>query len=127
MSFEKTSPVFFTEAINKGFSKQSYAYDESDQSNKILQDMRHQVYAHVEKYLIPKSRILELNAGTGIDALFFIWAGHQVHATDLADGMISQIKAKISKHGLANQLTCHYTWQMLDPFHPVIFYNPDFF
>lgn len=89
--------------------------------------MRHQVYAHVEKYLIPKSRILELNAGTGIDALFFIWAGHQVHATDLADGMISQIKAKISKHGLANQLTCHYTWQMLDPFHPVIFYNPDFF
>lgn len=28
---------------------------------------------------------------------------------------------------LMKQQYHHHTWQMLDPFHPVIFYNPDFF
>lgn len=80
--------------------------------------MRHQVYAHVEKYLVPESHILELNAGTGLDALHFISAGHQVHATDLSDGMISQIRSKISKHDHSNRLTCQQlSFNQLDKIH----------
>lgn len=105
MSFQKDSPTAFHEAINRGFSRQSNDYDHSDQSNQVLQDMRHQVYAHVEKYLRPESYILELNAGTGLDALHFISAGHRVHATDLSDGMIRQIRSKISENDLSAQLT----------------------
>src|SRR5690606_26147913 len=47
-----------------------------------------------ERFLKPGSRILEINAGTGIDALYFASKGHHVHATDLSDGMIAQIKRK---------------------------------
>jgi ubiquinone/menaquinone biosynthesis C-methylase UbiE len=94
-----------TSAINKAFSKQSSHFDEEDVKNPVLQRMRKQVYQHVNRFLKPGSKILELNAGTGIDALHFIGAGNRVHATDLSDGMIEQLKRKIAKYDLADKLT----------------------
>jgi ubiquinone/menaquinone biosynthesis C-methylase UbiE len=82
------------DTVNRAFSKQSHHYDEDDQANFILQNMREQVYAHVQAYLKPGSNILELNAGTGIDALYFATSGHRVHATDLSSGMITQLRNK---------------------------------
>jgi ubiquinone/menaquinone biosynthesis C-methylase UbiE len=81
-------------AVNLAFSKQSSHFDIEDLQNSVLQDMRAIVYEHVERFIKPGSNILELNAGTGIDALHFIRAGHRVLATDLSDGMIDQIKRK---------------------------------
>lgn len=95
-----------TAAINRGFSRQSFGYDNADRNNIILQDLRLQVYRHVEHFLEPQSKILELNAGTGIDALHFVSHGHYVHATDLSDGMISQIKRKIASNDISDRLTC---------------------
>lgn len=94
------------EAINRGFSKQSVRYDEADRANHVLHDLREQVYTHVSNFLKPASRILELNAGTGLDAVHFAEHGHRVHATDLSDGMIEEIRKKIVRHNLSNQLTC---------------------
>lgn len=94
------------EAVARGFSKQSYAYDESDKLNPVLQDLRRQVYDHLQRYLIPQSKILELNAGTGIDAARLAEEGHHVHATDLSAGMIAQIKTKIDMGDFIGQLTC---------------------
>ena len=93
------------EAINRAFSKQSLGYDLSEKNNRIIRDMRRQVYAHVERYLKPQSRMLELNAGTGVDALYFSSRGHDVHATDLSDGMINQIRLKASEKKHAGRLT----------------------
>jgi ubiquinone/menaquinone biosynthesis C-methylase UbiE len=98
-----TSGTF--KSVNQAFSKQASHFDEEDASNSILQDLRTQVYSHVEKYLGPNSKILELNSGTGIDALHFIKGGHSVHATDLSDGMILQIQNKIQKFQLQKLLT----------------------
>lgn len=95
-----------TDSINRGFSKQAVGYDEADKLNLILQDLRQQVYHHVCRYLRPQSHILELNAGTGIDALFFASKGHVVHATDLSDGMIEQIQTKISINNLSDRVKC---------------------
>jgi ubiquinone/menaquinone biosynthesis C-methylase UbiE len=100
-NFEKSS-----EAINRGFSKQSLGYDEADHGNIILQDLRQQVYQHVEKFIRPNSYILELNAGTGIDALHFASRGHNVHATDLSDGMIAAIKKKTGSSVGGSRITC---------------------
>lgn len=99
MSSENVSTSAFTEAVNRGFSKQSFLFDSADLDNLVLRDLRQQVYAHVEKHIQPRSRILELNAGTGLDALHFVDQGHTVHATDLADGMVGRIKAKIASAG----------------------------
>jgi ubiquinone/menaquinone biosynthesis C-methylase UbiE len=94
--------------VNKAFSKQSVNYDADDQQNIVLQDMRMQVYDHVNQFIKPASHILELNAGTGIDALHFSKEGHFVHATDLSDGMVAAMEKKIRDHsdGIHSRLTC---------------------
>jgi ubiquinone/menaquinone biosynthesis C-methylase UbiE len=94
------------DAVNRAFSKQSSHYDQEDQSNRVLQDMRSQVYDHVNKFIKPNSFILELNAGTGIDAFHFASEGHRVHATDLSDGMVAEIQKKISQYDLQSKLSC---------------------
>jgi ubiquinone/menaquinone biosynthesis C-methylase UbiE len=94
-----------TLSVNNAFSKQSSSFDEEDLKNPVLQRMRKQVYGHVEHYLKPKSRILELNAGTGIDALYFIRKGHDVHAIDISDGMIEQLKKKSANENLSGKLS----------------------
>src|SRR5258708_5484773 len=92
--------------VNEAFSKQSFHYDDDDLQNPLLQMMRLQVYDHVARFIHKPCRILELNAGTGIDALHFVRQGHKVHATDLSTGMIDQIKRKINHFDLHNRLTC---------------------
>lgn len=95
-----------TDAVNRGFSKQSFGYDAADGSNMILRDLRLQVYRHVAEFMKPESRILEINAGTGLDALHFASQGHYVHATDISDGMIARIREKIVADNFFERLTC---------------------
>jgi ubiquinone/menaquinone biosynthesis C-methylase UbiE len=106
------------DAVNRAFSRQSGNYDHEDEANIILQDMRKQVYSHLVKFLQPKSHILELNAGTGIDALHLISQGHTVHAIDISEGMIRQVEEKIEKFRLNEQLTCErLSYEDLDRLH----------
>jgi ubiquinone/menaquinone biosynthesis C-methylase UbiE len=95
-----------TESVNRAFSNQSRDYDKHDEGNIILKDMRAQVYDHVQRFIRPASHVLELNSGTGIDALRFISWGHKVLATDLSDGMVFQIRNKIKSHRLQESLLC---------------------
>ena len=92
-------------SINRAFSKQAAHYDEDDLANPILQSWRKQVYDHVQGFLKPSSHMLELNSGTGIDAIYFVRKGHHVHCTDLSDGMIRQIQKKIELYSLQNTLS----------------------
>jgi ubiquinone/menaquinone biosynthesis C-methylase UbiE len=94
------------ESVNRAFSKQSSHFDEEDKSNPVLSDMRQQIYDHVWQYLRPGDNILELNAGTGIDAFYFSSKGCSVLATDLSDGMIHQIKQKINSHPENKFISC---------------------
>lgn len=91
--------------VNVAFSRQSSHYDSDDWQNPLLKVMRSQVYNHVGQFLPEPRRILELNAGTGIDALHFVSQGHSVHATDLSDGMVEQIRRKASHFQVQDRLT----------------------
>jgi ubiquinone/menaquinone biosynthesis C-methylase UbiE len=93
------------ETVNRAFSKQSGHFDEEDRSNPVLVDLRKQVYDHVKKFMKPSSHVLELNAGTGIDAAYFVQHGHTVHATDISDGMIEKIMARVPDVRLEGRLT----------------------
>jgi len=67
------------------------------------------------QFLKPCSSILELNSGTGEDALFFAKRGFKVHATDISVGMQSELRKKVSMNGMEEQVSteiCSYT--MLD-------------
>lgn len=100
------------QAVNRAFSKQSEGYDRYDQANRILQWMRVRVRKHVLQFLKSEDRILELNAGTGLDAVYFTEQGCKVLATDLSDGMVKQMREKLlNKHldGKLDVRQCSYT------------------
>jgi len=94
------------EKASKAFSAQAGHFDSDEKSNLILKWMRKQVYRHEEELLIPNSKILELNAGTGIDAIHFAGLGHSVFAIDNAPGMVYQMQKKISDNHLEDHVQC---------------------
>ena len=92
------------ERTRQAFSAQAPAFDSYDESNVILQWMRRQVYRHEEEFLSPGDSILELNAGTGIDAVYFAQKGHRVLAIDNADGMLHELRNKIRRLNLEGKI-----------------------
>src|SRR5262249_8199685 len=57
-------------------------------------------------------KILELNAGTGEDAIYFARHGHSVHATDISQGMQEKLSEKILSASLTDKVTfelCSFT------------------
>lgn len=98
----------------EAFSTQSAHFDADDEINPVLQKWRQRIYRHVAQYMSPTATILELNAGTGIDAVHFARAGHVVHATDIADGMIERVNAKARLAGLANLTVQQVSFDNLD-------------
>jgi ubiquinone/menaquinone biosynthesis C-methylase UbiE len=95
-----------SELASKAFSAQADHFDSDEESNLILKWMREQVYRHEEQFLLPHSSILELNAGTGIDAVHFAQLGHSVFAIDNAPGMVHQLQKKISSFHLEDRIRC---------------------
>jgi ubiquinone/menaquinone biosynthesis C-methylase UbiE len=98
--------------IAEAFSRKSLQYDDFGKDHQNLIYMRNTVRSHVLKNLKPGDRILEINAGTGSDALFFAQSGYYTHATDLSPGMITQIQNKIKQYQIQDKLTvqlCSFT------------------
>jgi ubiquinone/menaquinone biosynthesis C-methylase UbiE len=55
---------------------------------------------------VPRSaHVLELNAGTGTDAVELAQRGYFVHATDIAPGMLNRLPEKVEKLGLHERVT----------------------
>ena len=100
------------QAAAKAFNKQSAVFDELYSSNIIIQYKRQRVREHVQRWLPPGSRILELNAGTGDDAIWFARQGHSVHATDISAGMQEKLLWKVKQLKLESEIThelCSFT------------------
>ncbi len=87
------------------FTKQSGIFDELYSGNTIVNYKRDRVRAHVLSFLQACSSILELNSGTGDDALFFARNGHKVHATDISTGMQRQLRRKVEDAGMESQVS----------------------
>ncbi len=85
-------------AAGRAFSAQSPHFDAIDRSNAVIGDLRQQVYRRIQRHIAPQSRVLEINAGTGIDAGWFVSQGHSVLATDVSDGMIAALRSKMEAH-----------------------------
>lgn len=82
------------------FNKISDSFDEEDRENAILQWMRNTVYGIYLSYFKKGDKLLELNAGTGIDAVYLASEGIKVLATDISDEMLGRLKVKIGKKNL---------------------------
>ncbi len=93
--------------VSKAFTIQSAHFDELYQSNPIVEYMRKRVYTHVLKYHKP-GKMLELNSGTGTDALYFSKLGFEIYATDNAPGMVKVIKNKILPENKIYPFLCNF-------------------
>ena len=100
------------QAAEKAFTKQSAIFDDIYSSNVIIQYKRQRVREHLQQFLKPDSKILELNAGTGEDAIWFGEHGYTVHATDISKGMQEKLVEKVRQHKLETRITnelCSFT------------------
>lgn len=112
MAAINTSPSVNEEKASKAFSKQSVVFDEIYAADKIVAYKRERVRAHVLQYAKPNGNILELNAGTGEDAIYFAERGFQIHATDISVGMQLMLQQKVESRNLSDHITneiCSYT------------------
>jgi ubiquinone/menaquinone biosynthesis C-methylase UbiE len=98
--------------VAAAFSKQALVFDDYDAGNTIIHYKRNRVREHVLRYLPAEGSILELNAGTGTDAVWFAERGYRVHATDIAEGMQEKLQEKVQLRGLGEMVTselCSFT------------------
>ena len=100
-----TEVVSNIDRVRSAFSIQAPVFDSYDASNPILQWMRRQVYRHEEEFLSPGDSIFELNAGTGIDAVYFAQRGHSVFAIDNSEGMVIELKKKVERFHLEHRIS----------------------
>jgi ubiquinone/menaquinone biosynthesis C-methylase UbiE len=94
------------------FGKQAPLFDQLYNNDTIIQYKRMRVRTHVEKLLSSGSSILELNAGTGEDAIYFARRGHMVHSTDISEGMRQIFLKKVKEHELEKCIShelCSFT------------------
>lgn len=88
----------------EAFNKIAGEYDSGDNANPILQWMRGVVHEVYLKHLPKTAKVLELNAGTGVDAIFLAKSGMSVYATDISDEMTAIIQAKIKNEEAENKI-----------------------
>lgn len=81
-------------------------YDNDFTNTLIGKSQRKLVWQHLEKLVNSEKnlKILELNCGTGEDAIWLAKKGHHVWATDISEEMIFCVNAKANQHGLADNI-----------------------
>ncbi|HWI91438.1 MAG TPA: methyltransferase domain-containing protein [Flavisolibacter sp.] len=96
----------------EAFTKQSTVFDQLYNNDVIIQYKRERVREHILKYARPGCAMLELNCGSGEDAIYFAKKGFAVHATDASTGMLEVLKQKITKTGYNDEISfeeCSFT------------------
>lgn len=90
--------------VSEAFSRQSNVFDQLNTENELSGYLRNQFREEVLSHLKPGSSILELNCGTGLDAVFFAKRGHFILANDNSPGMLSKLEQKIEEDALQKQV-----------------------
>jgi ubiquinone/menaquinone biosynthesis C-methylase UbiE len=94
-----------TATIADAFTRTAARYDAFADGHPHLTRMRSKVYATFERFVPAGSRVLEINAGTGTDAVHLAGRGYRVHATDIAPGMLARLRDKVATGGLEDRVT----------------------
>jgi len=101
--------------MKSAFDEIAAAYDARFTSSKIGTLMREAVWRHTDRRFQPGSRILELNCGTGEDAIHLAQLGIRVLATDVSAEMLKVASAKIARAQLSHLVEVRpLAWEQLD-------------
>ena len=106
----------------QAFDTAAADYDRQFTDTGIGRQLRQRVWDYMDMVLLGsrKAEILELNCGTGEDAVHFARQGHRVLATDISGEMLALASAKIEKADLRDrvdtqQLDMRQVGRVLEP------------
>jgi SAM-dependent methyltransferase len=97
------------------FGERADEYDREFTHSLIGTTMRRAVWDRFAFHFAPGQHVLELNCGTGEDAIHLASQGVSVFATDLSPAMIAIASAKVREQGLQDKIRCECaSWDKLD-------------
>jgi ubiquinone/menaquinone biosynthesis C-methylase UbiE len=103
--------------VISAFDAQASTYDSRFTATAIGAAMRRAVWARCAVRFAPGCRVLELNCGTGEDALWLVHRGVRVLATDVSPGMLQVAQEKLAAaSGAALAQFRQLAWEDLDTF-----------
>jgi SAM-dependent methyltransferase len=86
------------------FDRMATDYDRSFTTGAIGRRMRAAVWRRLDAAFRPGERVLELNCGTGEDAVYLAQRGVRVVATDVSPGMLAIAHKKVLRAGVADRV-----------------------
>ncbi|MBS4027662.1 MAG: class I SAM-dependent methyltransferase [Ignavibacteriales bacterium] len=89
---------------SSAFDTYAPSYDSHFEDNPITKYIRNVVQQTMLKYFQKGNSILELNCGTGTDAIFLAKNGMNILATDASQGMVEVAKEKIVRENLSDKI-----------------------
>ena len=92
--------------MSADFDSAAISYDNEFTHTAVGKLQRNRVWKYLSPIVEVKSRlnILEINCGTGEDAIQLGTKGHQVLATDISEGMLKAIAEKVKRHHLQDSI-----------------------
>jgi SAM-dependent methyltransferase len=87
------------------FDSMAAGYDTGFTDTQIGMAMRRAVWQRMDARFEPGQRVLELNCGTGADALHLAQRGVHVLATDVAPGQVEVTRRKAEAAGMEDRIT----------------------
>lgn len=94
-----------SDRVDKGFSSIYQEYEDLNLGNNKTVWQRKLVYRHFLSFAKKGENILEINAGSGIDATYFVERGFTVLATDLSKGSEMFFRKKLLSDVYQGRLT----------------------
>lgn len=79
-------------------------YDELESANAVIKWMLSVVQKIYLNYFPPGSELLEINSGTGTDAVALAKKGIKIFATDISPAMIEILRTKVVTYGLGSMI-----------------------
>jgi len=98
--------------VAAAFTQQSKVFDQLYTGNIIIEYKRKRFREHILSYAKKNASMLELNCGTGDDAIFFSQRGFTIHATDISKGMLDVLGKKLGTNQNKDSITveqCSFT------------------
>lgn len=74
-------------------------------NNRLVQQMRQALWRGVESSAPPRSRLLDLGCGTGLDAAHFATQGYSVTAIDWSPAMVAQTRLAAEAAGVGERVS----------------------
>lgn len=88
------SPRHDEETVLRAFDRIAAKYDSLFDAGDVTRSLREQIHALIASLVAPSSHILDINCGTGTDALALAAKGHSVVGIDISPMMIKEARVK---------------------------------